>query len=96
MRGKIFAISGIVKVAVQRVITAKYFDMARYAKKAGTAVRKAIRKMKKGALRIGRSAKRVTSRKQAVAIGLSEARTKGAKVPSRSSGPSRASRKKRR
>jgi hypothetical protein len=44
-----------------------------------------MHEMKRGQLRSGRSGKRVTSRKQAIAIGLSEARRSGAKVPSRSS-----------
>jgi hypothetical protein len=52
-----------------------------YGKKAQSSVKKAMRKMKKGTLRIGKSKKKVTSRKQAIAIGLSEARKKGAKVP---------------
>lgn len=56
--------------------------MARkYSKKAGEEVKKAVRKQKKGTLKSGKSGKKVTSRKQAVAIGLSEARKKGAKVP---------------
>lgn len=58
--------------------------MARkYSKKASKYVKKAMRKRKKGTLRSGRSKKKVKSRKQAVAIGLSEARRKGAKVPKR-------------
>lgn len=60
--------------------------MARkYGKKAGEEVKKAVRKQKKGTLKSGKSGKKVTSRKQAVAIGLSEARKKGAKVPRKSS-----------
>jgi hypothetical protein len=56
--------------------------MARkYSKKASTYVKRAMRKRKKGTLRSGRSGKKVKSKKQAVAIGLSEARKKGAKVP---------------
>ena len=56
--------------------------MARkYSKKASEEVKKAVRKQKKGTLKSGKSGKQVTSRKQAVAIGLSEARKKGAKVP---------------
>jgi len=43
-----------------------------------------MRRRKRGSLKSGRSGKRVTSRKQAIAIGLSEARKKGAKVPRRS------------
>jgi hypothetical protein len=54
--------------------------MARYGKKAGKKVEKVMKERKKGTLRSG-SGKKVTSRKQAIAIGLSEARKKGAKVP---------------
>ena len=60
--------------------------MARkYSKKASDEVEKAVGKQKKGTLKSGKSGKKVTSRKQAVAIGLSEARKKGAKVPNNSS-----------
>ena len=56
--------------------------MARkYGKKAQRKVRQAMRERKRGTLRSGRSGKKVTSRKQAIAIGLSEARRAGAKVP---------------
>jgi len=57
--------------------------MARYGKGAGKAVRSAMRRRKRGTLRSGKGGKggRVKSRKQAIAIGLSEARKKGAKVP---------------
>lgn len=56
--------------------------MARkYGKAAQKSVERAMRRRKKGTLRSGRSRKKVTSRKQAIAIGLSEARKKGAKVP---------------
>jgi Family of unknown function (DUF6496) len=57
--------------------------MARYGKVAGRAVKSAMHRKKKGTLRSGKSGKggRVKSRKQAIAIGLSEARKKGAKVP---------------
>ncbi|MGJ7032503.1 DUF6496 domain-containing protein [Niabella hirudinis] len=58
--------------------------MAKYSKQAGNKVEKAMREMKKGELKSG-SGKKVTSRKQAVAIGLSEARESGAKVPEKSS-----------
>jgi hypothetical protein len=54
--------------------------MAKYSKSAGKTVKKAMHKKKQGKLRSG-SGKKVTSRKQAIAIGLSEARKKGAKVP---------------
>ncbi|HYC15795.1 MAG TPA: DUF6496 domain-containing protein [Pseudolabrys sp.] len=58
--------------------------MARkYSKGASKDVERAMRKRKKGTLRSGRSGKRVTSRKQAIAIGLSEARREGKKVPRR-------------
>ena len=55
--------------------------MARYGKKAQSAVKRATHERKHGTLRSGRSHKKVTSRKQAIAIGLSEARKAGAKVP---------------
>ncbi len=54
--------------------------MAKYSKKAGEKVEKAVHEMKEGKLKSG-SGKKVTSKKQAVAIGLSEARKEGAKVP---------------
>lgn len=54
---------------------------ARYGKKAQEKVGKAMHAYKRGTLRSGRSGKRVTSKKQAVAIGLSEARRAGGKVP---------------
>ena len=55
--------------------------MAKYGRKARSKVKRAMHKRKRGTLRSGRSGKRVTSRKQAIAIGLSEARRKGKKVP---------------
>ncbi len=57
--------------------------MARYGKKARSKVRRAMHERKRGTLKSGRSGKRVKSRKQAIAIGLSEARRAGGKVPSR-------------
>ena len=62
--------------------------MAKYSKKAGEEVEKAMRKRKKGLLKSGKSCKKVKSKKQAVAIGLSEARRKGAKVPRKKSSKS--------
>ena len=59
--------------------------MARYGRKASEKVRKAMRERKRGTLRSGRSGKKVTSRKQAIAIGLSEARRAGGKVPRKKS-----------
>ena len=58
--------------------------MAKYGKSASKNVRSAMRRRKKGTLTSG-SGRRVKSRKQAIAIGLSEARSKGAKVPRRRS-----------
>lgn len=56
--------------------------MARkYSRGASKDVERAMKKRKRGTLRSGRSGKKVTSRKQAIAIGLSEARQKGKKVP---------------
>ena len=68
--------------------------MARYGKKAQSKVKRAMHERKRGTLRSGRSGKKVTSRKQAIAIGLSEARRSGGKVPSRSSGRRRTRAKK--
>jgi hypothetical protein len=55
--------------------------MARYGKKAGEKVKKAMHERKRGTLKSGRSGKPVKSRKQAIAIGLAQARKSGAKVP---------------
>ena len=55
--------------------------MAKYGKKAEEKVERAMHERKRGTLRSGRSGKKVTSRKQAIAIGLSEARRAGGKVP---------------
>ena len=64
--------------------------MAKYGKKAEEKVERAMHERKRGTLRSGRSGKKVTSRKQAIAIGLSEARRAGGKVP-RKKGRARAS-----
>jgi hypothetical protein len=53
----------------------------KYSKKASSTVERAMRKRKAGTLKSGRSGRKVKSRKQAIAIGLSEARAAGAKVP---------------
>ena len=53
----------------------------RYGAKAGEKVERAMHEMKRGELRSGKSGKKVRSRKQAIAIGLSEARREGGKVP---------------
>ncbi|HEY4936917.1 MAG TPA: DUF6496 domain-containing protein [Puia sp.] len=55
--------------------------MARYSKESQEKVKKVMDEMKEGKLKSGRSGKKVTNRKQAIAIGLSEAREKGYKVP---------------
>lgn len=57
--------------------------MARYGKKASEKVEKVMHELKQGTLKSGGSGKKVTSKKQAIAIGLSEAREAGAKVPAR-------------
>ena len=59
--------------------------MAKYGKKAQEKVEKSVKEMKEGKLKSGSSGKKVTSQKQAVAIGLSEARKEGAKVPKKKS-----------
>jgi hypothetical protein len=59
--------------------------MARYGKKAQSKVKRALHERKHGTLRSGRSGRKVTSRKQAIAIGLSEARRAGGKVPAKKS-----------
>jgi hypothetical protein len=58
----------------------------KYGKKAGEKVEEVMHERKRGKLRSGRSGKKVTSRKQAIAIGLSEARKEGAKVPKKKKG----------
>jgi hypothetical protein len=60
-------------------------SMAKYGKKAGEKVEKAMHERKRGKLKSGRSGKTVKSKKQAIAIGLSEAREAGAKVPAKKS-----------
>jgi hypothetical protein len=55
--------------------------MTKYSKLAGEKVEKAMKEKNEGNLKSGKSGKKVTSRKQAIAIGLSEARAEGAKVP---------------
>ena len=55
--------------------------MAKYSREASKKVERAMRERKRGTLRSGRSARKVTSRQQAIAIALSEAREAGAKVP---------------
>ena len=59
--------------------------MAKYGKSAGKEVKKAMHRKKEGTLKSGKSGKSVKSKKQAIAIGLSKARKKGAKVPKKKS-----------
>jgi hypothetical protein len=66
--------------------------MAKYGKKASKKVEKAMHERKEGTLKSG-SGKKVTSKKQAIAIGLSEARKAGGKVPKKSSKKSSSSKK---
>ena len=66
----------------------------KYGKKASEKVEKAMHERKRGTLRSGGSNKKVTSRKQAIAIGLSEARRAGGKVPAKKTSSRSASRKK--
>ena len=69
--------------------------MARkYSKKASADVERAMKKRKAGTLKSGRSGRKVKSRKQAIAIGLSEARAKGKKVPKKASKKRKTSKKK--
>ena len=67
--------------------------MARYSKKASTSVERAMKKRKAGTLKSGRSGRKVRSRKQAIAIGLSEARAAGARVPKKRSAKKRKARR---
>jgi uncharacterized protein DUF6496 len=66
--------------------------MARYGKASQRKVKKALHEYKSGKLKSGRSGRKVKSRKQAIAIGLSEARKRGAKVPKKA-GAKRTSRR---
>ena len=67
---------------------AKKAKKRKYSKEAADKVSRAMKKRKAGTLRSGTSGRKVKSRKQAIAIGLSEARKKGAKVPKKRAGKS--------
>jgi predicted RNA-binding Zn ribbon-like protein len=69
--------------SILRSMLRKEFLMARYGKSAQRSVKRAMHKLKEGNLKSGKSGKRVKSREQAIAIGLSEARAKGAKLPAK-------------
>jgi hypothetical protein len=74
---------------------AKKRGKRKYGRKASQKVERAMHERKRGTLRSGRSGKKVTSRKQAIAIGLSEARRAGGKVPrERKNGRKKSGRKK--
>ena len=66
---------------------------SKYGKKSQDKVEKAMHERKRGTLKSGGSGKKVTSKKQAIAIGLSEARKEGAKVPAKKSSAKKSSRK---
>jgi hypothetical protein len=68
--------------------------MARYGRKSRQKVKQAMHERKRGTLRSGRSGRKVKSRKQAIAIGLSQARRAGAKVPRRKGKKRKSSRRK--
>ena len=74
--------------------TKKKSSSRKYGNAASKSVEREMRAMKKGKLKSGRSKKKVTSRKQAIAIGLSEAREAGAKVPKKKSAKKKSSAKK--
>ena len=67
--------------------------MAKYGKKAQKKVKKAMHERKEGTLKSGKSGKKVTSKKQAIAIGLSEARKEGGKAPKKKSSKKKSSKK---
>ena len=67
--------------------------MAKYGKKAQKKVKKAMHERKEGTLKSGKSGKKVTSKKQAIAIGLSEARKEGGKVLKKKSSKKKSSKK---
>jgi hypothetical protein len=82
--GRVLILAGSL-YAAEVAVYLRRRSMARYGKKAGKKVKRALHERKKGTLRSGRSKKKVKSRKQAIAIGLSEARRSGAKVPRKKS-----------
>ena len=75
-------------------MAAKKSGSRKYGKKAQSKVKKVMHERKHGTLKSGGSGKKVTSKKQAIAIGLSEARKAGAKVPKKKSGGKKKSRSK--
>ena len=71
-----------------------HYYMAKYGQKSKDKVKKALHEEKRGQLKSGRSGKKVTSRKQAIAIGLSEARKEGGKAPKKKSASKKSAAKK--
>jgi hypothetical protein len=71
------------KNAAKKKSTAKKSSGRKYSPSAQSSVKREMHEMKEGKLKSGRSGKKVTNPKQAIAIGLSEARKKGAKVPAK-------------
>ena len=84
-------------MATRKKSTSRKSSRRRYSKGASKSVKSAMRRRKSGTLRSGKGGRggKVKSRKQAIAIGLSEARKKGAKVPRKKSSRKKSSRKKR-
>jgi hypothetical protein len=75
-------------------MAAKKAGKRKYGRKSQEKVAKVMHERKKGTLKSGRSGKKVTSRKQAIAIALSEARRSGGKVPKKKAGKKKAAKKK--
>ena len=76
---------GLYETSVEQQTAKRETAMAKYGATAKSKVKKAMHERKKGTLKSGKSGKKVTSRKQAIAIGLSQARRKGGKVPKKKS-----------
>ena len=74
--------------------TGRTFMARKYSRKASADVERVMKKRKAGTLKSGRSGRKVTSRKQAIAIGLSEARAEGKKVPKRATAKKKTAKKK--
>jgi uncharacterized protein DUF6496 len=81
MRGSSVVSDNLLVFFRGRLSLGRRISMARYGKKAASKVKRAMHERKHGTLRSGRSGRKVKSKKQAIAIGLSEARRSGAKVP---------------
>ena len=75
------------------LLTGRIIMARKYSKKASAKVERAMKERKAGTLKSGRSGRKVKSRKQAIAIGLSEARAQGAKVPKKASKKRKSARK---